>query len=129
MNIHLDHVNMEAHMPCIQVAIAEGEKIIDKFPDTKFVFMGGCFSCEEYDPIISYIKRKGFIEVYFENTYHKFTGIANNHWDYMFWMERGGNNEFMMKESHVLKKEATIDQSCNRYISDHFPVYAEFEQK
>ena len=126
MNIHLDHVNLRAHMPCIRVAIEEGEKLLLKFPDIKFIFMGGCFYCEEDDPIISFIKQKGFNEVMFENTYHKFTGWANNHWDYLFWMDRDGYNGLQIKDSHVLKKEGTIDESSGLYISDHFPVFVEF---
>jgi len=125
MNVHLDHVNMKAHLPCVKVLLEEEEKIEKRFKDIHFVFIAGCFYCEENDEEIQYIKDNGYTEVIFENTYHGFTGIANNHWDYMFWRENNGNNiEF--KEAHVLKKEATINENNRHYISDHFPVYAEF---
>ena len=31
-NIHLDHVNFDAHLPCINVALEESEKILQRFP-------------------------------------------------------------------------------------------------
>ena len=46
----------------------------------------------------------------------------------MFWKEKSGT-DIELKESNVLKKEATIDQYRNYYVSDHFPVYAEFFHK
>ena len=125
MNVHLDHANKRAHLPCIKILLQEEEKIENKYPDIKFIFIGGCFYCEENDEEIKYIKNRGYIEINFENTYHGFTGIANNHWDYMFWKEKSGT-DIELKESHVLKKEATIDKYKNFYVSDHFPVYAEF---
>jgi len=68
---------------------------------------------------------KGFNEIKFENTYHGFTGNAKNHWDYMFWKEKSGE-DIELKDAYVIKKEATINKYRNHYISDHFPVYAEF---
>ena len=125
MNVHLDHVNLEAHLPCVRVLIEEELKIEQRFKDIHFVFIAGCFYCEENAKEIKYIKDQGYTEVIYENTYHGFTGIANNHWDYMFWKEKDGD-DIEFKEAHVLKKEGTIDASKNHYISDHFPVYAEF---
>ena len=46
----------------------------------------------------------------------------------MFWKEKRGV-DIELKDAHVLKKEATIDKYKNHYISDHFPVYAEFFHK
>ena len=126
MNIHLDHVNFNAHMPCIKVVLNEGKKLIEKFPEIKFIFMGGCFYCEENDDIIFYIKNQGFNEVIFENTYHEFTGNATKHWDYLFWMEKNGYDDLQVKSSSVLKKEGTIDEKVGVYVSDHFPVHVEF---
>ena len=128
MNVHLDHANKRAHLPCIKILLQEEEKIEAEYPDIKFIFIGGCFYCEENDEEIKYIKNKGYTEIIFENTYHAFTGTANNHWDYMFWKEKSGT-DIELKESNVLKKEATIDQYRNYYVSDHFPVYAEFFHK
>ena len=128
MNVHLDHANKKAHLPSINVILNEEEKIVSKFPDIKFVFIGGCFYCEENDEEISYIKKKGYNEIKFENTYHGFTGKANNHWDYMFWKEKSGE-DIQVKEAYVLKKDAIIDKDKNCYVSDHFPVYVEFFHK
>ena len=125
MNVHLDHVNLEAHLPCVRVLIEEELKIEQRFKDIHFVFIAGCFYCEENAKEIKYIKDQGYTEIMYENTFHGFTGIANNHWDYMFWKEKDGD-DIEFKEAHVLKKEGTIDESKNHYISDHFPVYAEF---
>ena len=128
MNVHLDHANKRAHLPCIRVLLDEEEIIEKKFIDIKFVFIGGCFYCEERDEEINYIKKRGYNEIKFENTYHGFSGNAKNHWDYMFWKEKSGE-DIELKDVYVLKKEATIDKSKNYYISDHYPVYAEFYHK
>ena len=128
MNVHLDHANKRAHLPCVKILLQEEEKLESKYPDIKFIFIGGCFYCEENDEEINYIKKRGYTEIKFDNTYHGFTGNANNHWDYMFWKEKSGV-DIELKESQVLKKEATIDQNRNYYISDHYPVYAEFFHK
>ena len=125
MNVHLDHANKKAHLPCVKVLIEEEEKIETKFDDIQFVLIAGCFYCEENDEEIKYIKDRGYNEVIFENTYHGFTGVANNHWDYIFWKEKNGN-KIRFKEAHVLKTEGIIDKNQRHYISDHFPVYAEF---
>ena len=128
MNIHLDHANKRAHLPCIKIALEEEQKLESNYNEIKFVFIGGCFYCEENDEEIKYIKNKGYNEIKFENTYHGFTGKAENHWDYMFWKDLRGE-DIELKNVHVLKKEATIDQYKNFYVSDHFPVYAEFYHK
>ena len=125
MNVHLDHANRKAHLPCIKIILEEENKIESKYSDIKFVFIGGCFYCEENDEEIKYIKNKGFNEIIFENTYHGFTGNAKNHWDYMFWKEKSGE-DIELKNVYVLKKEAIIDKRRNSFVSDHFPVYAEF---
>ena len=125
MNVHLDHENKKAHLPCVKVLLEEERKIENRFRDIHFVFIAGCFYCEEYDEEIKYIRNQGYTEIMFENTYHAFTGIAKNHWDYMFWKEKNGN-DIEFKEAHVMKKEGTINESRNHYISDHYPIYAEF---
>ena len=128
MNVHLDHVNMGAHLPCVKVLIEEEKKIEERFKDIHFVFIAGCFYSEENDEDIKYIKNQGFTEILFENSFHGFTGLAYNHWDYMFWKEKNGN-DIEFKEAYVMKKEGTIDESRKQYISDHFPIYAEFYLK
>ena len=128
-NIHLDHVNFEAHMPCIEIALQQIKTILQNFPKTQYLFFGGCLYCEENDPVINKIKNDGFIEVPFENTFHDFSGEADRHWDYLFWKPYNKSNDIEMKFTYSLidKKGSTIDKINQRYISDHFPAYAEFE--
>ena len=59
-NIHLDHVNFDAHLPCMNVVLEQSEKIIAKLPQTKCIFLGGCFYCEEDDPVIFKLKEAGY---------------------------------------------------------------------
>ena len=127
-NIHLDHVNFDAHLPCINVFLEESEKILDKFPQIQFVFFGGCFYCEEDDPVIYKIKSYNYKEVMIENTFHDFAGDADRHWDYLFWKERNYDKNIQLKRAFVLKKEGTISETRKQYISDHYPCYAEFRQ-
>ena len=126
-NIHLDHVNFDAHLPCINVALEESEKILEKFPEIQFVFLGGCFYCEEDDIVIDTIKRYQYEEVMFENTFHDFTGEADRHWDYLFWKERNHEKNIVFKRALVLKKDSTVNEEKKQYISDHYPCYAEFK--
>ena len=126
-NIHLDHVNFDAHAPCIDVFLEESEKILDRFPRIQFVFFGGCFYCEEDDPIIFKIKSYRYEEVMIENTFHDFTGEADRHWDYLFWKERSWEKNIDLKRAFVLKKEGTISVANQQYISDHYPLYGEFQ--
>ena len=128
-NIHLDHVNFDAHLPCINVVINESEKILKNFPDTRMVFLGGCFYCEEDDVLVDKIKQLGYQEVMFENTFHDFTGEADRHWDYMFWREINydENTTIRYKNSFVLKEDSIVSLSNQQFISDHYPVIAEFE--
>ena len=67
MNVHLDHANKNAHLPCIKIILNEENKIENKYKDIKFVFIGGCFYCEENDEEIKYIKSMGYNEIKFEN--------------------------------------------------------------
>ena len=127
-NIHLDHVNFDAHLPCINVFLEESEKILDKFPQIQFVFFGGCLYCEEDDPVIDRIKSYRYEKVMIENTFHDFTGEADRHWDYLFWKERNFGKNLQLKRAFVLKKEGTISEEKKQYISDHYPCYAEFKQ-
>ena len=126
-NIHLDHVNFDAHLPCINVALEESEKILQRFPEIQFVFLGGCFYCEEDDIVIDRIKRYDYEEVMFENTFHDFTGEADRHWDYLFWKERNHEKNIIFKRAIVPKKDSTISEEKKQYISDHYPCYAEFK--
>ena len=127
-NIHLDHVNFDAHLPCINVALEESEKILRKLPMIKFVILGGCFYCEEDDIIIDKIKSYGYKEVTIENTFHDFTGEADRHWDYLFFKEKDFENKIQLKKTLVMKKESTINEDKKQYISDHYPFFVEFQQ-
>ncbi len=129
-NIHLDHANFKAHLPCINVVLNESEKILKKFPNTKMLFLGGCFYCEEDDELILKLKEFGYNEVLFENTFHDFVGDADRHWDYMFWRDINHDESNLIikfKKSFVLKKDSIIDLNKRQYISDHYPAIAEFE--
>ena len=127
-NIHLDHVNFDAHLPCINVALEESEKILEKFPQIHFVVLGGCFYCEEDDPVIDRIKSYNYKEVMIENTFHDFTGEADRHWDYLFYKEQGNiETNIVLRKAFVMKKDGTISEEKKQYISDHYPCYAEFQ--
>ena len=128
-NIHLDHVNFSAHLPCINVYLEESEKILERFPQVELVIFGGCLYCEEDDIVIQRIKSYGYEEVMFENTFHDFTGEADRHWDYLFWKERNYTKNIELKRAFVPKRDAKISEERKQYISDHYPCYAEFQQK
>ena len=73
----------------------------------------------------------------FEKTFHDFTGIAKNHWDFIFYKENKitgvFNKEFSNKQMYfnsvrVLKEEAVINKKENIYVSDHFTILAEFSE-
>ena len=124
-NIHLDHVNYKAHVPCINVVLNESEIIIRNFPDTRMIFLGGCFYCEEDDKLVKKLKNSGYKEVMHENTFHDFTGDADRHWDYIFWKERnfrGSDMKIQLKKAIVPKKDSTINLRKHQYISDHFQL-------
>ena len=127
-NMHLDHANFSAHLPCINIVLNESEKILKNFPDTKVIFLGGCFYCEEDDEVIDKLKEKGYNEVMFENTFHDFTGEADRHWDYLFWKENFGKKKLNieLKKALVPKDDCIINLRNQQYISDHYPVLAEF---
>mgnify|MGYP004448140169 FL=1 len=125
-NVHLDHVNFDAHLPCIKVVLTESEAICERFPDCKFVFLGGCFYVEEDDPVVDIVKSYGYQEIMFENSFNDFTKDCDRHWDYMFWKERDGATDFELKDARVLKEEGTIDLEKQMFVSDHFPIVAEF---
>ena len=126
-NIHLDHANFNAHLRCINVVLNESEKILRNFPDTKIIFLGGCFYCEEDDDVVNKLKEKGYNEVMFENTFHDFTGEADRHWDYLFWKQNFGDNiNIKLKKSFVLKEDSVINLRNQQFISDHYPFIAEF---
>ena len=136
-NIHLDHINLAAHVNCIKVVLQESEKIIKHHSKVKFVLLAGCFYCEEDDPIVNILCNHGYKELRFEKTFHDFTGIANRHWDFMFYKEnkiKGVlNKEFSNKEMYfnsvkVLKEESIINEKEKIYVSDHFPILAEFNE-
>ena len=128
-NIHLDHVNFSAHLPCINVFLEESEKILERFPLVELVIFGGCLYCEEDDIVIQRIKSYGYEEVMFENTFHDFTGEADRHWDYLFWKERNYTKNIEFKRALVPKRDSTISEERKQYISDHYPCFAEFQQK
>ena len=126
-NIHLDHVNFDAHFPCIKVALEESEKIINRFNDCQFIVFGGCFYCEGDDPVIDMVRDYGYTEVMHENTFHDFTGDCDRHWDYIFYKEKEIGT-FELVNARVLKEEGTIDSHRQMYVSDHFPVVVQFRQ-
>ena len=126
-NIHLDHVNFDAHFPCIKVALEESEKIINRFNDCQFVVLGGCFYCEGDDPVIDMVRDYGYTEAMHENTFHDFTGDADRHWDYIFYKEKEMGT-FELVSANVLKEEGTIDTHRQMYVSDHFPTLVQFKQ-
>ena len=130
-NVHLDHVNFDAHLKSIKVVLSEIEKIIIKYPETKYVFLGGCFYNEEDDPTVEEVRYNGFKEVMFENTFHDFTGEADRHWDYLFWKELNfeGRGTLNLTRAVVFKEESVVDKKKRIFISDHYPVVAEFHQK
>ena len=99
-----------------------------RFPQIRYVFLGGCLYCEEDDPVVDRIKSYSYEEVMLENTFHDFTGEADRHWDYLFWKERSLERTIVLKKSCVFKKEGTISEEKQQYISDHYPYYAEFQQ-
>jgi len=126
-NIHLDHVNFEAHLPCIKVALEESEKVINRFSDCQFVVLGGCFYCEDDDPVIDMVRDYGYSEAPHENTFHDFTGDCDRHWDYIFYKEKDPDT-FEMLDAKVLKEEGTIDAHRQMFVSDHFPLAVQFRQ-
>ncbi|MBP3801831.1 MAG: hypothetical protein J6I85_07430 [Clostridia bacterium] len=126
-NIHLDHVNFDAHFPCIKVALEESEKIINRFNDCQFVVLGGCFYCEGDDPVIDMVRDYGYTEAMHENTFHDFTGDVDRHWDYIFYKEKEMGT-FELVSASVLKEEGTIDAHRQMYVSDHFPTVVQFKQ-
>ena len=126
-NIHLDHVNFEAHFPCIKVALEESEKVISRFSDAQFIVLGGCFYCEGDDPVIEMVRDYGYTEVQHENTFHDFTGEVDRHWDYIFYKEKEMGT-FELVSAKVLKEEGTIDAHRQMYVSDHFPTVVQFRQ-
>ena len=126
-NIHLDHVNFDAHFPCIKVALEESEKIINRFNDCQFIVLGGCFYCEDDDPVIDMVRDYGYTEAIHENTFHDFTGDCDRHWDYIFYKEKEMGT-FEIVSTKVLKKEGTIDQHRQMFVSDHFPTVVQFKQ-
>ena len=126
-NIHLDHVNFEAHLPCIKVALEESEKVINRFSDCQFVVLGGCFYCEDDDPVIDMVRDYGYTEAPHENTFHDFTGDCDRHWDYIFYKEKDPDT-FEFIDAKVLKEEGTIDAHRQMFVSDHFPLAVQFRQ-
>jgi endonuclease/exonuclease/phosphatase family metal-dependent hydrolase len=136
-NIHLDHINLQAHINCIKVILQESEKIIKYHSYVKFILLAGCFYCEEDDPVVDLLCQNGYNELRFEKTFHDFTGIAKNHWDFMFYRENKisgiqnkvySNKEIVFKSVQVLKEDAVIDFNKKMFVSDHFPVFAEFSE-
>ena len=124
-NVHLDHVNMDAHLPSVRVLLNEMRKIIKRYHDNVIIFLGGCFYCDEDDPIIQLIKDFGFTLINNDNTYHEFTGNAFKRWDYMFYIDSKG--KVTLNQVKVFNEESVIDKYKGIYVSDHFPLYSEFQ--
>ena len=124
-NTHLDHINMNAHLPSIKIILNKIKDISNNFSDDiDLIIFGGCFYCEENDIIINEICNFGFVKINFNKTFHNFIGNAIYHWDYLFYYK---NNKFNVDFSKVIDKESIIDQRKNIFVSDHFPVFVQFE--
>ena len=130
-NTHLDHANFLSHIRAIVVILDEIQKILGMFPQCKTVFLGGCFYEEGDTQVINKVREAGFKEVIHENTFHDFTGEADRHWDYLFYknIDRNDNIHCELREAYVAKKEGTVDEVNKVYISDHYPLIAQFEIK
>ena len=89
------------------------------------IIFGGCFYCEENDIIINEICNFGFVKINFDKTYHNFTGKGINHWDYLFYYNKSKFNINVIK---VLNEESIIEQGKNNFVSDHFPIFVEFNK-
>ena len=124
-NVHLDHVNMNAHLPSVKVLLKEIKKIMNKYNDNVIIFLGGCFYCDEDDEIIQLIEDFGFNRIHSDNTYHNFTGYAFKKWDYMFYIDC--KNKITCKKVKVFSEESVIDDKLEIFASDHFPLYSEFQ--
>ena len=124
-NVHLDHVNMNAHLPSVRVLLNEVKKIIFKYNNNVIIFLGGCFYCDENDVIIQLIKDAGFNLINNDNTYHEFTGIAFKRWDYMFYID--SQNKVSLNNVKIFSEESVINKNKGIYVSDHFPLYSEFQ--
>ena len=123
-NTHLDHVNINAHFPSVKIILKKIKEISNNFnSEYDLIILGGCFYCDEDDNIINEILNFGFIKIDFEKSFHNFTGIGISHWDYIFYYNK---SLFNIKNTNVLKNESVIDSGKNVFISDHFPIFAEF---
>ena len=124
-NVHLDHINMNAHLPSVKVLLNQIDKIMKKYNDNIIIFLGGCFYCDEDDKIIKMIIDFGFNIIDNENTYHDFMGYAFKRWDYMFYINP--KDKISCRKVKVFSEESVIDQAKGIYASDHFPLYSEFQ--
>ena len=124
-NVHLDHINLNAHLPSVKVLLNQIDKIIKKYNDNIIIFLGGCFYCDGDDKIIKMIIDFGFNIIDSENTYHEFMGYAFKRWDYMFYINP--KDKITFRKVKVFSEESVIDQANGIYASDHFPLYSEFQ--
>ena len=124
-NVHLDHININAHLPSVKILLNQIDKIIKKYNDNIIIFLGGCFYCDDNDKIIKMIIDFGFNIIDSENTYHDFMGYAFKRWDYMFYINP--KNKINCTKVKVFSEESVINQSMGIYASDHFPLYSEFQ--
>ena len=108
-------------------ALEESEKVINRFSDCQFIVLGGCFYCEDDDPVIDMVRDYGYSEAPHENTFHDFTGDCDRHWDYIFYKEKDPDT-FEFIDAKVLKEEGTIDAHRQMFVSDHFPLAVQFRQ-
>lgn len=121
-NLHLDHL-AEAE----KVRLKEIKIVYDYIEEKKIkdpMFILGDFNAVPDSDCITYIKEKGFSDVTFESgfTFHNFKGEDYKNKikiDYIFC------NKKMFKKCCFVKK--WDDFNGKVYLSDHYPLLAEFE--
>lgn len=127
-NTQLDHLNLQGNLSLTKVLLETMKKIINEAESIDFVILGGCYYCDEDDPLIKLIIANGFSKVKFNKcTFHGFTGTGYKTYDYIFFKNIENKKGIKLKKCNVYDSESIINKAKNIYISDHYPVSAEFE--
>lgn len=127
-NTQLDHLNLKGNISLTKVLLETMDKIIKETEKNDFVILGGCLYCDEDDPLIKLIIENGFSKVKFnKHTFHDFTGTGYKTYDYIFYKNIENKKGIKLKKCYVYDSESIINKEKNIYISDHYPVSAEFE--